>query len=252
MLKRICLFLVLCLYPYISMADDFAIIDSAEDNFLPENVYLNDDAGVANVSGFDISGIMLGMSFEEVYNTIKGGNASLYATRPTNGIVYTIWPEWKYNLDYECRQNGVVIPEQLDKCINGLAQTRGLLYASEMHLIRSSTGETIDVYFTSNATDNVVWRIVYSNDVDKLEGIGQKFEDQREKRILSFWQGVLDKYGIPNSGEDKWISSTNAYDPMMTAYYGQLDLIDSGRHASDQVKNVQQSRENFHGKSYAF
>lgn len=251
MLKSIFIFVAL-FFPFVGMADDFAILDMVADTDFPETVELNKDAQLATVSNFDISGIMLGMSFEDVYNAIHGGNAALYSMRPQDSTIYTIWPDWKYNLDYECRQNGVVIPEQLEKCINGLAKDRGLLYASEIHLVRPSTNETIDVYFTSNATDNVVWRIVYINDVDRLEGIGAKFDDQREKRIMNFWQNVLDKYGAPNSGTDKWISTTNAYDPMMTAYYGELDLVDNGIHISDQAKNVQQSRENFRGKSYAF
>lgn len=251
MLKHIFIFIAL-LVPFVGMADDFAILDSSVNTEYPETVELNKDAQLATVSNFDISGIMLGMSFEDVYNAIHGGSAALYSMRPQNSTIYTIWPDWKYNLDYECRQNGVVIPEQLEKCINGLAKDRGLLYASEMHLVRPSTNETIDIYFTSNATDNVVWRIVYVNDVDRLEGIGAKFDDQREKRIMNFWQNVLDKYGAPNSGTDKWISTTNAFDPMMTAYYGELDLVDNGIHFSDQAKNVQQSRENFRGKSYAF
>ena len=126
------------------------------------------------------------------------------------------------------------------------------MYASELHLLRSNTGETITVYFTSNATDNLVWRVVYKNDVDELEGSAEKFENQRQKKILAFWQNVLDKYGAPNSGTDKWITTSNAYDPMMTAYYGALDLVDQGRNASDQAKNINDARENFKAKPYAF
>jgi hypothetical protein len=136
--------------------------------------------------------------------------------------------------------------------VNTLARSRGLLYPSELHLVRESTGETVDVYFTSNATDNVVWRVVYNNDVNEVEGAAEKFENQRQKKILAFWQGVLDKYGAPNSGSDKWLSSDNAYDPMMTAYYGSLDLTDMGLNASDAAKNVNDARENFRAKPYAF
>ena len=160
--------------------------------------------------------------------------------------------DWKYNLDYECRQQNIYIPSELDQCIKTLARNRGLLYASELHLERSTTGEKITVYFTSNATENTVWRIVYVNDVNDVEGAAEKFENQRQKKILAFWQGVLDKYGAPNSGADQWISSGNAYDPMMTAYYGSLDLVDLGLNASDAAKNVQNARENFRAKPYAF
>jgi len=227
------------------------IVDSEPADIMAAPVSLNDDAVGANVGSFDIAGIMLGMEFDDVY-TLFFKERGLYSPRQKNSIIYTINPDWKYNLDYECRQQNIFAPAELEQCINSLARNRGLLYASQLHLVRENTGETITVYFTSNATDNVVWRVVYNNDVDALEGAAEKFENQRQKKILAFWQSVLDKYGAPNSGSDKWISSGNSYDPMMTAYYGSLDLVDAGRNASDQAKNISDSRENFKSKPYAF
>lgn len=231
--------------------EDYAIVDSAESDITTDAVVLNMDANAANVSSFDIAGIMLGMSFDDV-QTLFFDNRGLYTPRKKNSIIYTIHNDWKYNLDYECRNQGTVIPTELEKCINSLARNRGLLYASELHLVRENTGETIVVYFTSNATDNRVWRIVYNNDVNEQEGDAEKFARQRENKILAFWQHVLEKYGAPNSDSDKWLTSSNAYDPMMTAYYGALDLVDNGRNASDQSKNIQDARENFRAKPYAF
>lgn len=231
--------------------DSMPITDGDDVNIMMDAVELNDGAVPITVSGFDIAGIMLGMPFEDVYTQFYH-DKGLYSPRSANSIIYTIPKDWKYNLDYECREQGIIIPDALEKCINSLAKNRGLVYASEMHLVRENTGETIVVYFTSNANENTVWRVLYNNDVNDLPGDNEKFADQREKKILAFWQSVLDKYGAPNSGTDKWISTTNAYDPMMTAYYGSLDLVDMGRYSSDVAKNVQQSRENFPARSYAF
>lgn len=240
--------------PVVSFAetdDTFDIVDSAEADIVTDYVSLNYGADIANVGGFDIADIMLGMDFDAVHSLVTNiGN--LYQLREKNALVYTIHPDWKANLDYECRQQGLTVPTEIENCINGLARKRGLLYASELHLARPETGETIDVFFTSNASDNVVWRVIYKNDVNDQEGLADKFIRQRENKVLAFWQHVLEKYGEPNSGSDKWISSTNAYDPMMTAYYGALDLIDNGRRASDEAMNINQSRENFKAKPYAF
>ena len=232
---------------------DFVYTDDNTDDVMDSgsNVSLNDGATVANVGGFDIAGIMLGMTFEDVYNLYHEGN-NLYAPRKRNSLVYTIPQDWKYNLDYECRQSGVVQPSKLDKCVRGLARSRGLLYVSEIHLERAKTGETIDVYLTSNATDNVVYRVMYKNDADDTECQNQKCDDQREKKILAFWKTVIKKYGAPNSGQDTWITSTNPYDPKMVAYYGALELMDDGRRAMDAAQAAQQSRENFRAKPYAF
>lgn len=231
--------------------DDFAIVDDSDTDMNFESVSLNSGMGVVDVRHFDIAGVMLGMNYEEVYNLFFD-NSGIYAPRQKNSVIYTINKEWKYNLDYECRQNNVFVPEKLEKCINSLARNRGLLYVSEIHLERTFTGETVDVYFTSNATDNLVWKVVYNNDANKTDGAHEKFENQREKKMLAFWQGVIDKYGEPNSGEDKWISSENAYDPMMQAFYGQLILTDNGLNATDSSENIQKSREQFQAKPYAF
>ena len=230
--------------------DNFAISDSVDADITTGSYSINAGAWPRAVESFDIAGIMLGMSFDDVRTLFADGG--LYAPRANDAVVYTIAPDWRYNLDYECRQQGIFVPDQLEQCIRSLAQNRGLMYASEYHLVRELTGETIDVFFTSNATDNVVWRVEYNNDVNDIEGDADKFADQRQKKILTFWSGVIDKYGTPNSGTDKWLTSNNSYDPMMTAYYGALELLDNGRYANDAAANVSGAREHFHAKPYAF
>jgi hypothetical protein len=230
---------------------DATIGDPLDFDIVETNLSLNSGASFTAVSSKDISGVFLGMPFEDV-QTLFFKTRTLYTPRKKNSIIYTIPKEWKYNLDYECRQQKVFAPAPLEKCVNSLARKRGLLYPSELHLVRESTGETIEIYFTSNITDNVVWRVVYKNDANEIEGAAEKFADQRDKKIMTFWQGVLDKYGAPNSGNDKWISSDNGYDPMMTAYYGMLDLVDRGLQARDISDNVQKAKENFRAKPYSF
>jgi hypothetical protein len=230
---------------------DATIYDSAPVELSAVTVDLNEGAGFAAVEDMDIAGVYLGMPFEDV-QTLFFKSKSLYSPIRKNSIIYTMANDWKYNLDYECRQQKIIIPSDLEKCIMSAARKRGLLYPSELHLTRGATGETVDIYFTSFETENVVWRVIYKNDVNEIEGAAEKFENQKNKKILSFWQGVLDKYGAPNSGDDKWVSSDNSFDPMLKAYYGMLDLTNHGLRAADAAKNVQQARENFRAKPYAF
>ncbi|MBO7642672.1 MAG: hypothetical protein J6S74_00865 [Alphaproteobacteria bacterium] len=256
--KRLAFLLFIAVMPLTSFAavddefdfDNFAIEDSVDADITTDSHTMNPGTMPIPVANFDIAGIMLGMPFEDVVTLFADGG--LYAPRPNNAIVYTIAPEWRYNLDYECQQQKIFVPDQLEQCIRTLAKNRGLMYASEYHLVRASTGETIDVYFTSNETNNLVWKIEYNNDVDELVGNAEKYESQRENKILAFWSGILDKYGAPNSGTDTWLTSNNAYDPMMTAYYGALELVDNGRYANDAAKNVTDARVNFPAKAYAF
>lgn len=214
------------------------------------NVSINDGDQAIGVENFDIAGIMLGMNFDQAQMVARENG--LYVNRPKNSVVYSMHSDWRHNLDYECRRQGIFAPAKLTACINSLARSRGVLYASELHLVRDITGETIDVYFTSNATDNVVWKIVYKNDVDEIPGDDEKFANQRDKKIWAWWQNVLDKYDVPNSGTDRWVSSDNAFDPLMTAYYGELELVDCGRQAEDSSANLQQAIDNFAAKPYAF
>lgn len=248
-------------YDYDDYDDSYAAADSELDDAAVESledegecrmtsVAMNIGSDPVAVNGFDIAGIMLGMRFEDAQMVARENG--LYTNRPKDSVVYKIHPDWKYNLDYECRQQKIYAPERLERCIRSLARARGLLYAGELHLVRDSTGETVDVFFTSNATDNLVWKIVYKNDVDEEEGDNEKFANQREKKIMKWWQGVLDKYGVPNAESDKWASSDNAYDPLMTAYYGELDLVDCGRFSEDDSRNIQQAQDNFAAKPYAF
>ena len=141
MIKKIAFLLSLCaivVYANTSVADD--LDDSFDfDNFAIENggdididmdpVSLNDDADLINVNQFDISGIMLGMSYDDVYNLFFN-DSGLYAPRKNNSVVYSINDEWKYNLDYECRQNNIFVTDKLNQCINSLARNRGVLYDS--------------------------------------------------------------------------------------------------------------------------
>ena len=98
--------------------DNMAIVESGDVDITAEDIELNDGADTATVSDFDIAGIMLGMSFEDIY-TLFVRNNGLYAPRKENAVIYTIHPDWKYNLDYECRQGGTVIPAELEN-IDGI------------------------------------------------------------------------------------------------------------------------------------
>ena len=66
--------------------DEFAIEDSTDVDITMEDVELNSDADIADVSSFDIAGIMLGMSFEDVYSLFFRENG-LYAPRKKNAII---------------------------------------------------------------------------------------------------------------------------------------------------------------------
>ena len=234
------------------LTGDISTQDRAFDfEALPTRFALNANSSFINVNDFDISGIMIGMTFESV-RILFFREAAIYSPARRSSIIYSIPKEWRFNLDYECRLQRVFAPAELEMCINTAARKRGFLYPSEMRLERPSTGEKINVYFTSNATGNVVWKIHYSNDVDLIPGDDPKFANQRDKKILAFWQMVLEKYGPPNSGNNRWVSSDNPSDPFMTALYGELILVDPAANSEDEIRNWEDSRDRFRSRPYSF
>ena len=119
------------------MGEDADITVDGEGGNLDCNVVqyeINEGADLAAVQNFDIAGIMLGMKFEDVQMAVR--ESGLYKLVPRGAIVYSIHQDWKYNLDYECRQNRVYAPADLEKCINSLARNLGVLYVSEINLVR--------------------------------------------------------------------------------------------------------------------
>ncbi|MDR0449167.1 MAG: hypothetical protein LBG89_01750 [Rickettsiales bacterium] len=218
---------------------------------LPMSFPLNANSSFADVRDFDIAGIMLGMPFESVRIQFFR-EAGIYTPAKKNSIVYSIPENWRDNLDYECRLQKINAPAELDNCIKTAAKKRGFLYPETMRLERPETGEKIAAHFTSNATGNVVWKVEYSNDVNSKPGDAQKFANQREKKILAFWQMILEKYGAPNSGNEFWVSSDNPADPFMRAGYGELGLVDNELKNRDNLDNYDDSRERFRAKPYSF
>ena len=110
-MKRIfAFFMILCVAPATAFAVDangdvdpmdfenFIVTDAGTDDINLSSVALNVGASSAAVSGFDIAGIMLGMSFDDV-QTLFFKTRGLYAPRKENSIIYSIAQDWKYNLD---------------------------------------------------------------------------------------------------------------------------------------------------------
>ena len=63
--------------------DDFAIVDDVDTDMPMENVSLNSGLGVVNVKQFDIAGVMLGMTYEEVNNLFFNDSNLMHLVKKT-------------------------------------------------------------------------------------------------------------------------------------------------------------------------
>ena len=76
--------------PALSEDMSFDFNDFTDDgSLITETVDLNSGADVASVGGFDIAGIMLGMSFDDIYGLFFQ-NKGLYAPRKENSVIYKL------------------------------------------------------------------------------------------------------------------------------------------------------------------
>ena len=87
----------------------FTVTETGDADLTTSTVSINTGAQPITVNNFDIAGIMLGMSFDDVENLFLRGKG-LYSPREKDSVIYSIQKDWKYNLDYECRQQGIFAP----------------------------------------------------------------------------------------------------------------------------------------------
>jgi len=200
------------------------------------------------VQAFDIAGITLGATHKYVMEDWLTETEYKLMKSETKIPDY-----FEYNYNYECRRAGNKTPMAIETCIKMYAGKNKKEYVHQMNLKRLKTGEEIEIYFTSNETENVVYKIKYKNDVNELEGIGVAYQYQKQEKIRNFWAATLEKYGQPNLGQQVWASDpTDEKKPVLRAYYGQLVLEHLELFESDIAKSQTEAQLKFKTKKYSF
>lgn len=199
------------------------------------------------VKAFDISGVMLGMDYKKVREVLKERKYKL------TDIEYKIPRYFIYNYDSICRNYDIFIPENLNACIKGLAKKDKMEYIYRVSFKKHDTNEDINVFFTSPVTDNKVYKIEYTNDVNKKYGDSENFQYQREERRRAFWYFVLSKYGKPNLEPNQWLLDIEEeYPTGLTAEYGKLTLENKKQNAFDIMESDKEARRQFKYTDYTF
>lgn len=173
----------------------------------------------ANASVFDISGIMLRMSKEQIEATMKKRHFSKVSES------YEVPNFIKWRNEEKCRNKGVLGYERLRSCVIDLAKKEQHQYTETIHFSRFETKEELSVKMTSNFTNNKVYRIVYKSLSPSITGNSQKSKYLRNIKIYDFWKKVNQKYGVPdNKDEVTWGLGGNK--PYLKAASGFLLLED--------------------------
>lgn len=175
-----------------------------------------------DVSDFEIAGFNLGESASAILKQALQRGFRTTLTQERVPMFYST------TYHYQCQKMGVITPDNLAKCIKDLACQENTRYISEAVLTRKN--ETIHLYFTSNATDNALYKIVYVNKGDASLN-STRFNVMKKKlRQTEFWNAVFDKYGYPDDeAEYVWGNPAKGYMKASmsgSAYDGTLILED--------------------------
>lgn len=173
----------------------------------------------SNASVFDISGVMLRMSFKQVEETMqyRGFKKLMQKYQIPNFI--------KWRNEEACRNLGVVGYERLDACVVERAKKDKQQYVQLAKYSKFDTKEEIEVSFTSNYTDNKVYKIDYKSMAASVTGNSAKAVYLRNIKIYDFWKKINQKYGAPDNKEQvTWGMGGNK--PFLKAKTGYLVLED--------------------------
>ncbi len=172
-----------------------------------------------NAAMFDISGIKLRMAPEEVFNTLTAQGYK----RIVQNMEIPNFIRWRS--EELCRQHGVIGFERVNACATRVAEENGYNFVERETYNRYSTKESIDIYYTSNFTNNLSHRIFYKSSVPLSDSRASNNVYINNLKIYDFWKRIDLKYGPPdNTSEIKW--GLGGKKPYLKAKTGYLELAD--------------------------
>lgn len=172
-----------------------------------------------NAAHFDISGIKLRMTPEEVGKTLEAqGYKRIVQNMEIPNFI-------KWRSEELCRQHGVIGFERLNACATRVAVENGYNFIERETYNRYATKESIDVYYSSSFTGNLAHRIFYKSSVPLSDSKASNNVYINNLKIYDFWKRIDLKYGPPdNTSEVKW--GLGGKKPYMKAKTGYLELAD--------------------------
>ena len=174
----------------------------------------------SNASVFDISGVMLRMSLSQAEAALLKRGFKLVSQK----FEIPNFIKWRY--EENCRNAGVVGYERLNNCVVKAAKETKHQYIESCKYVKLDSKEEINIWLTSNFTNNKIYKITYSTGITNINrGSGQKIQYLHNIKTYEFWRRINQKYGVPdNKTEVIWGMGNNK--PYMKATTGKLLLED--------------------------
>ena len=174
----------------------------------------------SNASVFDISGVMLRMSPQQVDAAlIKHGFKKTMQKLDIPNFI-------RWRNEEKCRAQGVIGFERLESCVVQMAKKDNHQFIERVFYAKYDTQEEMEVRFTSNFTQNKSYYITYKSSVlTNLRGNSQKEIYLRNIKAFDFWKRINQKYGAPDNKENV-IWGLGGNKPYLQAGTGRLRLED--------------------------
>ncbi|MBE6467138.1 MAG: hypothetical protein E7004_00900 [Alphaproteobacteria bacterium] len=212
---------------------------------LVKNSRAKNKDGKSNASVFDISGVMLKMNLNQVERTMANrGFQKINAE-------YTIPNFIKWRNEEDCRIQGITGYERMQSCVKTLAKKAGHEYIFHIKYAKFDSKEEIDVYLTSNFTENKVHKIEYRSRIAAITGNSPKAVYIRNLKIYDFWKKINQKFGDPDNKKNvTWGLGGNK--PFLKAATGYLLLDDPMFREMDYTRMSREDKRYIHSDYYNF
>lgn len=203
------------------------------------------DSRRSNASVFDISGVMLRMSLAQVEEIMQ--NRGFRKTMQKYQIPNFI----KWRNEEGCRYSGIVGYERIEACVIERAKKEKQQYVQQTKYAKFDTKEEIEVTFTSNFTDNKVYKITYKSLAANPTGNSPKAVYLRNIKVYDFWKKINQKYGKPDNKDTvTWGMGGNK--PYLKAKTGYLLLEDPMLRELDYTRMSREDQRYMNTDLYSF
>ncbi len=174
----------------------------------------------SNASVFDISGVMLRMSYKQAEDALtkRGYKKTMQKMDIPNFI--------RWRNEEKCRNQGIIGYERLENCVIRLASKENYQFISQAQFSKYDTKETVQIYLTSTFTNNKIYKITYRSEAANVTGNSPKALYLRNIKVYDFWKKINQKYGVPDNKDDV-IWGLGGNKPYMRAATGFLLLEDN-------------------------
>ena len=201
-----------------------------------------------DVRSFDISGIELGMTPDEVVDEAKDHGYEITKVEHNIPLHLTTF--------YKERCNPRVRAIEKQNCIIDQAKEDEVYYVSSITMVRPQTAEYMQVLFSSYATDNVAYKIYYENKGDNSLNYTRKNLAKKVRRRDAFWKLMYETYGQPDDKDNMiWGNPQEAYMQAMmqgSAYNAYIVLEDKSITDEDYVAVTEQAKELRYKHAFTF